>query len=76
MIILRIFAQLHSVRMLQAAACVHYVAGLANRYTKVVHMLQAAACVHYVAGFTNRYRKVVRMLQAAACVHYVAGQRI
>ena len=28
----------------------HYVAGLANRYRKVVRMLQAAACVHYIAG--------------------------
>ena len=38
------------VRMLQAAAFVHYVAGFTNRYRKVVRMLQAAGCVHYVAG--------------------------
>ena len=48
-IFLRIFAHLHSVHMLQAKACVHYVAGLA-RYRKVVRMLQAAVFVHYVAG--------------------------
>ena len=79
-IFLRIFAQLHSVHMLQPAA---WVLLFYTYWLTQLPRLQRTACLllfctywllnNTPANQNNRYRKVVCMLQAAACVHYVCS---